>query len=106
MVSAPTAAYRVQVTPEFDLSAVVGVVDYLADLGVTCLYSSPLLQAGPGSTHGYDVVDFSRVSSELGGEEARRELVAALRAAGLALLVDIVPNHTGVRVPRANRPWW
>ncbi|MQA27668.1 MAG: malto-oligosyltrehalose synthase, partial [Micromonosporaceae bacterium] len=46
------------------------------------------------------------VSSELGGEEARRELVAALRAAGLALLVDIVPNHTGVRVPRANRPWW
>ena len=102
----PGSTYRVQVQPAFDLYAAAGIADYLADLGVTHFYSSPLLQAAPGSTHGYDVVDFSRVSADLGGEAARRRLVTALRAAGLALLVDIVPNHSGVRVPAANRAWW
>ncbi|MGH3712788.1 MAG: malto-oligosyltrehalose synthase [Micromonosporaceae bacterium] len=102
----PASTYRVQVSPSFDLRAAAGVADYLAALGADCLYSSPLLQAAPGSTHGYDVVDFTRVSDALGGEEGRRELVAGLRAAGLSLLVDIVPNHTGVRVPSANRMWW
>ena len=103
---APRTTYRVQVHREFDLRAAAGILDYLAALGADCLYTSPLLEAVPGSAHGYDVVDFSRVSAERGGETARRELVAALRAAGLSLLVDIVPNHAGVRDAKANPAWW
>ncbi|QKW14848.1 malto-oligosyltrehalose synthase [Verrucosispora sp. NA02020] len=100
------ATYRVQVSPGFDLDATAGLADYLADLGVTHLYSAPLLAAAPGSAHGYDVVDHRRVNPELGGEPARQRLLRALRAAGLGLVVDIVPNHAGVAVPAANPAWW
>jgi (1->4)-alpha-D-glucan 1-alpha-D-glucosylmutase len=102
----PTGTYRVQVRPDFPLKATAELVDYLADLGVSHLYTAPLLTAAPGSQHGYDVVDHSRVSPELGGEDGRRQLVAALRAAGLGLVVDIVPNHAGVGVASANPAWW
>jgi (1->4)-alpha-D-glucan 1-alpha-D-glucosylmutase len=102
----PSATYRVQIRPEFPLKAAAELADYLADLGVSDMYSAPLLTATPGSQHGYDVVDHSRVNPELGGEDGRRELVAALRAAGLGLVVDIVPNHMGVGVPSANPAWW
>ncbi|MFE0589028.1 malto-oligosyltrehalose synthase [Micromonospora echinospora] len=100
------ATYRVQVRPGFDLDTTADLVDYLADLGVSHLYSAPLLTATPGSAHGYDVVDHRAVNPELGGEAARRRLVAALRAAGLGLVVDIVPNHAGVARPEANPAWW
>ncbi|MEU5950361.1 malto-oligosyltrehalose synthase [Micromonospora sp. NPDC047465] len=100
------ATYRVQVRPGFDLDATAGLADYLADLGVTHLYSAPLLTATPGSAHGYDVVDHRAVNPELGGEAGRRRLLRALRAAGLGLVVDIVPNHAGVAVPAANPAWW
>ncbi|MER7475639.1 malto-oligosyltrehalose synthase, partial [Micromonospora sp. NPDC000018] len=100
------ATYRVQVRPGFDLEATAGLADYLADLGVTHLYSAPLLTATPGSAHGYDVVDHRAVNPELGGEAGRRRLLRALRAAGLGLVVDIVPNHAGVAVPAANPAWW
>ncbi|MFG3715515.1 malto-oligosyltrehalose synthase [Micromonospora sp. NPDC047730] len=100
------ATYRVQVRPGFDLDATAGLADYLADLGVTHLYSAPLLTATPGSAHGYDVVDHRAVNPELGGEAGRRQLLRALRAAGLGLVVDIVPNHAGVAVPAANPAWW
>ncbi|SCL28751.1 malto-oligosyltrehalose synthase [Micromonospora inyonensis] len=100
------ATYRVQVRPGFDLDATAGLAGYLADLGVTHLYSAPLLTATPGSAHGYDVVDHRAVNPELGGEAARRRLVAALRDAGLGLVVDIVPNHAGVARPEANPAWW
>jgi (1->4)-alpha-D-glucan 1-alpha-D-glucosylmutase len=96
----------VQVRPEFPLKATAELSDYLADLGVSHLYTSPLLAAVPGSQHGYDVVDHTKVNPELGGEDGRRELVAALRAAGLGLVIDIVPNHAGVGVPPANPAWW
>jgi (1->4)-alpha-D-glucan 1-alpha-D-glucosylmutase len=98
--------YRVQVRPDFDLTATAELAGYLASLGVTHLYAAPLLTAVPGSSHGYDVVDHGRVNPELGGEAGRRHLVARLRAAGLGLVVDIVPNHAGVAVPRANPAWW
>ncbi|MEU4681215.1 malto-oligosyltrehalose synthase [Micromonospora sp. NPDC023737] len=109
--NAPSAArigatYRVQVRPGFDLDATAGLAGYLADLGVTHLYSAPLLTATPGSAHGYDVVDHRAVNPELGGEAGRRRLLRALRTAGLGLVVDIVPNHAGVAVPPANPPWW
>jgi (1->4)-alpha-D-glucan 1-alpha-D-glucosylmutase len=102
----PRSTYRVQVRPDFDLAATAGLAGYLADLGVSHLYTAPLLVATPGSTHSYDVVDHRRVNPALGGEDGRRELVAALRAAGLGLVVDIVPNHVGIAVPAANPAWW
>ncbi|MGA3524839.1 malto-oligosyltrehalose synthase [Melissospora conviva] len=104
MPTGPT--YRVQVRPGFDLDATAQIVDYLADLGIGWLYSAPLLAAVPGSAHGYDVVDHRSVNPELGGEKARLRLVAALREAGLGLLLDIVPNHMGVARPETNPAWW
>src|SRR5918997_3169585 len=102
----PTSTYRVQVRPGFDLDATAGLADYLADLGVSHLYSAPLLTATPGSAHGYDVVDHRAVNPEVGGEAGRQRLLRALRAAGLGLVVDIVPNHAGVAQPAANPAWW
>lgn len=93
------ATYRLQLSPELDFAAVRALVPYLRDLGVSHLYLSPSLQARAGSTHGYDVVDPTRVSDVLGGEEGLR----ALRAAGLPIVLDIVPNHMGVG--DENR-WW
>jgi (1->4)-alpha-D-glucan 1-alpha-D-glucosylmutase len=100
------ATYRVQVRPGFDLDATAGIVDYLDDLGVSHLYTAPLLAATPDSQHGYDVVDHRAVNPELGGEAARQRLVRALRERQLGLVVDIVPNHAGVAVPPANPAWW
>jgi len=102
----PTGTYRVQVRPEFPLPAAAELADYLADLGVSHLYSAPLLAATPGSEHGYDVVDHSQVNPQLGGAEGLRGLSRALRAAGLGLVVDIVPNHAGIADARANPTWW
>src|SRR3954471_22444051 len=102
----PNSTYRVQVRPEFGLKATAELVDYLADLGVSHLYTAPLLTATPGSQHGYDVVDHSRVNPELGGADGLRLLSRALKGAGLGLIVDIVPNHAGVAVPAANPTWW
>jgi (1->4)-alpha-D-glucan 1-alpha-D-glucosylmutase len=102
----PSGTYRIQVRPDFPLKATADLADYLADLGVSHLYTAPLLAATPGSEHGYDIVDPTRVNPELGGEPGRLALKAALDAAGLGLVVDIVPNHQGVRVPPANPAWW
>jgi (1->4)-alpha-D-glucan 1-alpha-D-glucosylmutase len=102
----PSGTYRVQVRPDFPLKATAEIADYLADLGVSHLYTAPLLAAVPGSQHGYDVVDHGRANPEIGGEDGRRGLKAALDAAGLGLVVDIVPNHAGVGVPSANPTWW
>jgi len=102
----PSSTYRVQVRPEFGLAATAELAGYLADLGVSHLYTAPLLTAVPGSSHGYDVVDHRAVDPRLGGEEGRRALVAALGGHGLGLVVDIVPNHAGVAVPAANPAWW
>ncbi|WP_306369314.1 malto-oligosyltrehalose synthase [Nocardiopsis sp. CC223A] len=100
-----TSTYRLQLRPEFTLVDAAGVVDRLARTGVGALYLSPVLQAAPGSTHGYDVVDPTRISAELGGEEAFAALTAKAHEAGMAVVVDIVPNHMSVARPDAN-PWW
>ena len=88
-MAALRATYRLQLGPGLGFAEVRALVPYLRDLGVSHLYLSPCLQARPGSTHGYDVVDPTRVSEELGGEEALR----ALAGAGLGVVLDIVPNH-------------
>ncbi len=104
---APVSTYRLQLQPGFGFTDAAAIADYLASLGVTHVYLSPILQATPGSTHGYDVVDHSRVSQDLGGEAAFRSMAARFRAAGLGVIVDIVPNHMAVPVPESlNRPLW
>ena len=76
---------------------------YLHDLGVSHLYLPPSFQARPGSEHGYDVIDPTRFSEELGGEREFDELAAAAKRAGLGLILDIVPNH--MAVDDGNRYW-
>ncbi|MGW3263266.1 malto-oligosyltrehalose synthase [Streptomyces sp. NPDC001056] len=101
----PTATYRLQLQPAFPFSAAAAAVPYLASLGVSHLHLSPVLEAVPGSTHGYDVVDHSRVRAELGGEEGLRALSRTAREHGLGLVLDIVPNHMAA-APRHNRALW
>jgi (1->4)-alpha-D-glucan 1-alpha-D-glucosylmutase len=93
------ATYRLQLGPSLRFDDVRALVPYLRDLGISHLYLSPSLQARSGSTHGYDVVDPTRVSASLGGEEGLR----ALAAEGLGIILDIVPNHMGTG--DENR-WW
>ncbi|QTI48609.1 malto-oligosyltrehalose synthase [Streptomyces nojiriensis] len=103
----PTSTYRLQLRPEFPFAAAEEAVPHIASLGVSHLHLSPVLEAVPGSTHGYDVTDHSRVRAELGGEPGLRSLAGAARAHGLGLVLDIVPNHMAVPTPlRLNRPLW
>jgi len=92
----PRATYRLQFHECFTFDDAARLVPYLARLGVSHVYASPIHQARPGSTHGYDIVDHRRVAAALGGEAGLRRLGEALRAHGLGLLLDIVPNHMGV----------
>ncbi len=97
------ATYRLQLTAEFGFADARGLVPYLRDLGVSHLYLSPSFQARPGSTHGYDVTDPSHLSDALGGESAFRSLAADAHAAGLGIVLDVVPNH--MAADDANRFW-
>ncbi len=99
------ATYRVQLHRGFDFDDAAAIVPYLARLGISHLYCSPYLEARPGSTHGYDVVDQRRVNDELGGGAAHERLVTALADHGMGHILDVVPNHMAV-THRANRWWW
>ncbi|WP_369184339.1 malto-oligosyltrehalose synthase [Streptomyces sp. Y1] len=104
---APSSSYRLQLQPGFTLHHATAAVPYLAALGVSHLHLSPLLEAAPGSTHGYDTVDHTRISEQLGGESALRALAAEARRHRLRLIADVVPNHMAVPVPEhLNRPLW
>lgn len=98
------ATQRLQFHKGFTLDDAVPLVPYFAQLGISHLYASPLLSARAGSMHGYDVVDPTRVNPELGGEDALRRLVAALREHDMGLILDIVSNH--MAVGGADNPWW
>ncbi|NMR19423.1 malto-oligosyltrehalose synthase [Cellulomonas fimi] len=103
----PVSTYRLQLGADLTLDDAAALVPYLADLGVTHVYLSPVLRAAPGSTHGYDVVDHDEVSPVLGGREALDRLRAAATARGLGLILDIVPNHMAVPTPAwHNRALW
>lgn len=102
-MSIPRATARLQFHKGFTLDDAIEVIDYYAALGISHIYASPLLTARSGSTHGYDIVDPTRINPELGGEEALRRFVAKLRNAGMGLIADIVPNHMGVS---PENPWW
>ncbi len=100
----PRATYRLQMHAGFTFDDAVEIADYLADLGVSHLYLSPILQAAAGSTHGYDVVDHSRINVELGGEAGHERLAEARARRGLGEIVDIVPNH--MAIGESNLWWW
>jgi (1->4)-alpha-D-glucan 1-alpha-D-glucosylmutase len=100
----PLSTYRVQLQPAFGFDDVTAIAPYLHRLGVSHLYASPYLQAAPGSTHGYDVIDHSRVNAELGGEAGHERMCAALGDNDLGQVLDIVPNH--MAIVGGNRWWW
>jgi len=103
----PTSTYRFQVHGGFGFDAVAEQAAYVASLGVSHLYLSPVLQPAPGSMHGYDVLDHTRINEEAGGREAFGRLVTACRDAGLGIIVDVVPNHMSVPQPaHLNAPFW
>jgi (1->4)-alpha-D-glucan 1-alpha-D-glucosylmutase len=89
----PTATYRVQLNSDFGFAQLKDAVPYLAELGVSHIYASPIFQAKKASTHGYDAVDPNKISSELGGAEAFDDLCREAASYGLEWLQDIVPNH-------------
>jgi len=95
----PSATYRLQIRKEFGFDDAAQQAQYLADLGVSHAYLSPVLQPAPGSAHGYDVVDHGRLNDEAGGEPAFRRLVSALHEARLGAVADVVPNHMAVPTP-------
>ena len=99
----PRATARLQLHQNFRFEHACALVDYYDMLGVSHLYASPILTARPGSTHGYDVVDPTRVNPELGGEPGLRALCRLLRQRGMGLIVDIVPNHMAIG---RDNPWW
>lgn len=100
----PRATYRLQLGQGTGFAEVAGLAGYLAELGVSHVYTSPYLASASG-THGYDVVDHGRVEPRLGGEDAHRAMCAALAEHELGLLVDVVPNHMAV-AGRDNAMWW
>ncbi|MGZ9810483.1 malto-oligosyltrehalose synthase [Pseudoroseicyclus sp. H15] len=98
----PTATYRLQFRQGMDFDRAASLVPYMAELGISDLYASPLFTATPGSTHGYDVTDPGEIDPDLGGIEGLRRLSAALKEKGLGLVLDIVPNHMAFSV---DTPW-
>ncbi len=109
MSKTPLSTYRIQLRPEFGFAAAVAIAGYLAELGISHLYASPYLQAAQGSAHGYDVIDHSRVNTELGGAAGHAQLCRTLQEHGLGQVLDVVPNHMAISSqggePR-NSWWW
>jgi (1->4)-alpha-D-glucan 1-alpha-D-glucosylmutase len=103
-VHVPISTYRLQLHQGFTFDDAAAIADYLWALGISHVYSSPYLQAAPGSMHGYDVVDHQRVNDELGGAEAHTRFSKVLGENGLGQILDVVPNH--MAIGEQNRFWW
>src|SRR5690606_30917469 len=99
----PRATMRLQLHAGFTLVQAAEQLDYIAAMGISHLYLSPITCARKGSTHGYDVTDPTRVDPELGGEDALHALAMAARARGMGLFLDLVPNHMAAH---PDNPWW
>ncbi|WP_431278711.1 malto-oligosyltrehalose synthase [Leifsonia poae] len=102
----PASTYRLQISADFTLQDAARILPYLRRLGVDWAYLSPLLEAEPGSAHGYDVIDHSRIDPARGGSDGLAELADTAHGLGMGVLVDIVPNHVGVATPKVNAWWW
>ena len=100
----PRATYRLQLNAGFTFRDALGIVPYLAALGISHLYCSPYFRARSGSAHGYDVVDHNSFNPEIGDEADFARLIGALRAHEMGHIVDIVPNHVGIL--GTDNAWW
>lgn len=100
----PDATYRWQFNYQFTLRQAAELVTYLHELGISHCYASPLLMARPGSLHGYDVIDHTRLNSELGGKDEFVAFAGELKARGMGLILDVVPNH--MCIAGAGNRWW
>ena len=100
----PRATYSLQLTPDFTFDDAATIAPYLKAIGISHVYASPFLKARRGSTHGYDVVDHTKLNPELGGEAAFERWCAALKQSDLGLILDFIPNHMGVLF--ADNAWW
>src|ERR1700722_20243429 len=101
----PRSTYRLQLHGEFGFEAASSIVGYLHDLGISHIYCSPYLQAAPGSTHGYDVVDYHHASTEIGGESGLEHFTGVLRRHHMSQVLYIVPNHMAI-TGHHNAWWW
>ena len=100
----PRATYRLQLHKDFTFEDARNVLTYLERLGISDVYISPPFQAVTGSTHGYNLVSYGKLNSELGGEDAFEKLTREIRERGMGLLVDFVPNHMGIA--NGENEWW
>jgi (1->4)-alpha-D-glucan 1-alpha-D-glucosylmutase len=100
----PSSTYRIQFHSKFRFTDSEQIVGYLHELGISHCYSSPILKARAGSTHGYDITDHNALNPEIGTEEEFRRFSARLRKLGMGLILDVVPNHMGVG--SGDNPWW
>jgi (1->4)-alpha-D-glucan 1-alpha-D-glucosylmutase len=100
----PLSTYRLQFNPRFTFRDARAIADYLHALGISDAYASSYLKAVPGSPHGYDVADPTRLNPDIGSEEDYWAWVGALRARGMGHLLDVVPNHMGIA--KSANPWW
>jgi (1->4)-alpha-D-glucan 1-alpha-D-glucosylmutase len=99
----PVATWRIQFRNGMTFDRAANLVPYLQRLGISHLYASPIFTAASGSTHGYDVTDVNEIDPEIGGRAGFERLVSALKAAGIGLILDIVPNHMSTSL---ENPWW
>ncbi len=104
MTRTPKSTYRLQLHKDFTFDDAAGIAPYLRQLGISHIYSSPYLQAAPGSMHGYDVVDHQHVNVELGGPAAHQRFCDTLQQQKLGQVLDIVPNH--MSLGPENHYWW
>src|SRR5204863_2266107 len=100
----PVATYRLQFNAHFTFRDAQGIVDYLRCLGISDCYASSYLKAVPGSLHGYDVVDPTRLNPEIGTREEYDAWIDALRSHSMGHVMDVVPNHMGIA--KSSNPWW
>lgn len=100
----PIATYRIQLRPGFGFQETADILEYLSDLGISHVYTSPYLQAALDSTHGYDIVDPTKLNAQLGNEEAHAHLAEHIQKLNLNMMIDIVPNHMAI-LGKQN-PWW
>jgi (1->4)-alpha-D-glucan 1-alpha-D-glucosylmutase len=103
-MSPPRATYRLQLHHQFTLRDAASLASYLAQLGISHLYASPIFHARPRSSHGYDICDYNRINPELGGLAAFQLLSRARQRHKLGLILDFVPNHMGIGNRR--NAWW
>ncbi len=100
----PLNTYRFQLNKQFDFDAARAIVSYLSELGITHCYASPYLAAGPDSSHGYDISDYTRINPELGGEAGLERFIDELSRCDMGHILDFVPNHMGIA--SSENQWW